>query len=41
MAKGAKSHKRAQNFLVNLVLTIICIVWMVPIIGILIIFSTK
>ncbi|MGI6742021.1 MAG: carbohydrate ABC transporter permease [Brevefilum sp.] len=36
MAKGAKSHKRAQNFLVNLVLTIICIVWMVPIIGILI-----
>lgn len=36
MAKSAKSQKRSQNFIVNLVLTIICVVWMVPIIGILI-----
>ena len=36
MAKGAKSHKRLQSFFVNFVLIVICIVWMVPIIGILI-----
>ncbi|NLN70542.1 MAG: carbohydrate ABC transporter permease [Chloroflexi bacterium] len=36
MTKGAKSQKRTQSFIVNLVLIIICIVWLVPIFGILI-----
>jgi alpha-glucoside transport system permease protein len=36
MAKSAKSQKRAQSFFINLVLIIICIAWMVPILGILI-----
>jgi alpha-glucoside transport system permease protein len=36
MAKSAKSQKKSQNFIVNFVLIIICIVWLVPIVGILI-----
>jgi alpha-glucoside transport system permease protein len=36
MAKSAKSQKRAQSFFINLVLIIICVAWMVPILGILI-----
>ncbi len=36
MAKSAKSQKRTQSLVVNLVLIIICIVWLVPIFGILI-----
>lgn len=36
MAKGAKSQKNAQKFWVNFILILICIVWMVPIIGILV-----
>lgn len=36
MAKSAKSQKRAQNFWTNFVLILICVVWMVPILGILI-----
>jgi alpha-glucoside transport system permease protein len=36
MATSAKSQKRSQSFIVNLVLIIICFVWMVPIFGILI-----
>jgi len=36
MAKSAKTQKRSQSFIVNLVLIVICVVWVVPIIGILI-----
>jgi alpha-glucoside transport system permease protein len=36
MAKGAKSQKRTQKFWVNFILIVICIVWMVPILGILV-----
>jgi len=36
MAKSAKSQKKSQSFIVNLVLIIICIGWIVPILGILI-----
>jgi len=36
MAKGAKSQKRSQQFWTNFILIVICIVWMVPILGILI-----
>jgi alpha-glucoside transport system permease protein len=36
MAKSAKSQKRTQSLVVNLVLIIICIVWLVPIFGVLI-----
>lgn len=36
MAKSAKSQKRTQSLVVNLVLIIICVVWLVPIFGILI-----
>jgi alpha-glucoside transport system permease protein len=36
MAKSASSQKRSQSFIVNLVLIIICVVWLVPIFGILI-----
>ncbi len=36
MAKSANSHKKSQNFWVNLILVVICILWMVPILGILI-----
>ena len=36
MAKSAHTQKQSQNFVVNFVLIIICIVWMLPILGILI-----
>ena len=36
MAKSAKIQKRSQNFVVNLVLIVICVIWVVPILGILI-----
>ena len=36
MAKREKSQKKFQGFIPNLVLIIICIIWMVPIVGILI-----
>ena len=36
MAKSASSQKQTQSLIVNLVLIIICIVWLVPIFGILI-----
>lgn len=36
MAKSAKTQKRSQSFIVNLVLIVICVVWVVPIVGILI-----
>ena len=36
MAKGQKTTKRTQNFWTNFVLIFICVVWMVPVIGILI-----
>ncbi len=36
MKKSAKSQKRSQSFVVNFVLIIICVIWMVPILGILI-----
>jgi alpha-glucoside transport system permease protein len=36
MAKSAKAQKRAQNFWTNFILVIICIIWMIPILGILI-----
>jgi len=36
MAKSASAQKRSQSFIVNFVLIVICIVWLVPIFGILI-----
>jgi len=36
MAKSAKSHKKSQNFWVNFILVLVCVLWMIPIIGILI-----
>lgn len=36
MAKSASSQKRSQSLIVNLVLIVICIIWLVPILGILI-----
>jgi len=36
MAKGAKSKKRSGEFWTNFVLILICIIWLVPILGILI-----
>lgn len=36
MAKSAHTQKQSQNFVVNFVLIIICIVWLLPILGILI-----
>jgi len=36
MAKSAKSQKKYQNLVVNLVLIVICFIWLVPIFGILI-----
>lgn len=36
MAKSAKSQRKSQSIIVNLVLIIVCFVWLVPIFGILI-----
>jgi alpha-glucoside transport system permease protein len=36
MAESAKPRRAASSFLINLVLIIICVVWMVPIVGVLI-----
>jgi len=36
MAKSAKSKKKSQNFWVNFILILICLVWMIPILGILV-----
>ncbi|MFU8827103.1 MAG: carbohydrate ABC transporter permease [Brevefilum sp.] len=36
MAKSASSQKKSQGYIVNLVLIVICIIWLVPILGILI-----
>lgn len=36
MAKSAKSQKKSSSFWINFVLIMICIIWMVPILGILI-----
>jgi alpha-glucoside transport system permease protein len=36
MAKGAKSQKNSQNFWVNFILILICVLWMIPILGILV-----
>lgn len=36
MAKSVSSQKKSQGFIVNLVLIVICILWLVPILGILI-----
>jgi len=36
MAKGQKTTKRTQSFWTNFVLILICVIWMVPVIGILI-----
>jgi len=36
MAKSAKSKKKSQNFWVNFILILICLIWLIPILGILI-----
>jgi len=36
MAKKFKSHKSTSSFFINLVLIVICVIWMVPIVGVLI-----
>ncbi len=36
MAKSAKSKKRAQKFWVNFILIVICVIWLLPIVGVLI-----
>ncbi|MFZ3070310.1 MAG: carbohydrate ABC transporter permease [Anaerolineaceae bacterium] len=36
MAKSQQSHKKSSSFWINFILIVICIIWMVPIVGILI-----
>ncbi len=36
MAERSKPRRAASSFLTNLILIIICVVWMVPIVGVLI-----
>ncbi len=36
MAERAKPHRATSSFFINLILIVICVVWMVPIVGVLI-----